>query len=205
MGGVLRSEMRKLFDEAGNAVEVPDDSELQALKTAKEEAEQLKKDLDKNAGVKNLREALARKEARIQSLEASTAKKEEPKAQPTYEAVSDDDIRKTASQAAVRALMEVEIGRKLSDYDDEERTTVKKVFDKLVAGEELNMETMPVFLAQAESAAFPDRQRNTSVARSGRPPRQSEEKKQGYGDTDDGKAFAASLGLNIDPPPAKKK
>lgn len=196
--------MRKLFDESGAEIEAMDDKEIGELK-AKAEAsvkleEELKSLTDKSVGLKNLRESLNRKERRIGELEeqlkASTDKKPVEDKKEDEKSLDSLDIEKRAENAARRVLLDSEINRHLGEFSDEERTKVKKYFDKLSHGEELNLDTMRVFLNEAERVAFPERSASRPSFQ-GRPPRINTNEKT-FSDTDEGKALANQLGFKIE-------
>jgi hypothetical protein len=189
--------MSKVFDEAGTPIgELPDDLVFGDLLSKAEKANKLEEDLktftDKNLGVKTLREAVDRRDAKIAELQRQIEGVE--KAEPT----EDDRIKQIVSQETSKVLIGAEMNRALSSLGEEDRASVKKMFDKITTGESVNMETLPVFLAQAQRASFPDR--DFSRARpitSGRPPR-AEDGRKGFGDTDEGKEFASRMGLKLD-------
>lgn len=200
---------RTLFDESGNEVETLEESEIEALKEASEKAAKLEEELklveDKSAGVKSLREALKRKESLIADLQKKLEVKpeeevgKESKQEPAM--FDEEKIRSMTRSEASRVLMETEISKRLSEFSDDDKGLVKKVFDKLTSGEELNMETVGVFLEQASRAVFPQgdsRARGFSHSAGGRPPHLDTDKKKSFADTDEGKELAARMGFTID-------
>lgn len=192
---------RALYDEKGAKVEVPDESELQSLRSAQEEVDKLKADLaaasDKSTdGVKALRSALERKEETIAKLQADLATK--PK-----ESLSPEDITKTATEAATKVLVDVEVHRATSNLSEEDLKLFKSKFDKLTQGEQVNLETVSVYIDEASRAAGIEKSVKVPPLRSGRGPR-IEDKPKSFGDTEEGKAFAARMGLLLERPEAKK-
>lgn len=199
--------MRKVTNEAGEELEIPDQKELDELKANSEKASRLEEELktltDKSAGLKNLREAINRKERKIGELEGqlkalnekqALTKEEEAKKENIQNTLDDLDIDKRAENAARRVMLDSEINKILTNYSDEDRAKVKKYFDKLSQGEELNLDTMQVFLHEAERVAFPDR--TTTRPTVGRPPRVDTQAKS-FADTEDGQDLAKRLGFNI--------
>lgn len=202
--------MRTLFDESGAEVQVPDESELEELKKANEEAASLKEQLktleDGSVGMKSLREALKRKDALISDLQKKTAPVEAPKeVKAETPAFDESRLRELTRAEASKVLLEAEINRSLSEYSDDDKKVVKRYFDKLSAGEELNMETLGVYMEQATRAAFPstDVRSRFSHTAGGRPPI-VEETKKSFADSDAGRELAARLGMKLDIPSKKK-
>lgn len=206
---------RTLYDEAGNEIEVPEETELDSLKAAAEEAAKLKEEIktieDKSVGVKSLREALKRKESLITDLQKklegkpeAAAKNEEQKASTV--SLDEDKIRSMTRDEASRILMETEVVRHLAEYSDDDRKLIRKTFDKLSAGEELNVDTLPVFLEQAARATFPASDaRATGIMHTagGRPPRVESDSGKSFADSDAGKELARRLGMRLEKPNKK--
>lgn len=200
--------MRQLFDESGNQVEVPDEQELESLKSAQEEANSLKEQMktleDGSVGIKSLREALKRKDSLIADLQKKAeapkeVKKEEP---PVFD---EEKYRQMSRAEASKILLETEISRSLSEYSEDDKKLIKRNFDKLTAGEELNIETMSVYMEQATRAAFPstDVRSKFSHSAGGRPPIVDDGQKKSFADSDAGRDLAARMGLKLEAPKRK--
>lgn len=220
-----KSSMRTFKDTEGNTVEVPDEAEIVALKekaqTADKYEQELKELEDKSMGIKSLREANKRKDELTVSLkhQVETLAAEKKKIEDTLkqrdehiqkqeadgvEILNEDQIKSMAENHTLATLVKLELSRELSGYDKEEQDKVKRYYEKLIAGENVNLDTVHTFIAEAKRVALPNLSsssvRGTS---SGGHAARTEEKKTGFGDTDEGKAFAANMGLRIESP-AKK-
>lgn len=187
-----------LFDAEGNEVEVPDFEEIETLKKAQEEAEALRQQLeeleDGSKGVKSLRDALKRRDEKIQDLESKlNIAPEEP--------VNIDKIREIAQQEAAQSFLQTEKNRRLASLSDDERQNVERVFNKLTAGEQLNADNMDMFINQAMTIGAPERVANKArnATYGGGVPR-PEAQRTSFADTEEGKDFAARLGMTIDKP-----
>jgi phosphomevalonate kinase len=201
---------RALFDEAGNQVEVPDEQELESLKSAQEEANALKEQIkafeDGSVGMKSLREALKRKDSLIADLQKKAeAPKQEAKVEEKKEVFDEEKYRQMSRAEASKILLETEISRSLSEYSEDDKKLIKRNFDKLTAGEELNMETMSVYMEQAARAAFPstDVRSKFSHSAGGRPPIVDDGQKKSFADSDAGRDLAARMGLKLEAPKRK--
>lgn len=202
--------MRTLYDEAGNSVEVPDEQELDSLKKANEEAEKLREQIktveEGSIGIKSLREALKRKDALIADLQKKTeTPKEEPKEEKKEVVFDENRIRELTRAEASKMLLDTEIDRSLSEYSDDDKKLVRRYFDKLTSGEELNVETMKVYMEQAARAAFPstDVRSKFSHSAGGRPPIVDSDQRKSFADTDAGRELAQRLGMKLDIPKTK--
>ena len=207
---------KALYDEDGNAVgELPDDVEFKSFTEKAAEADKLRDELkaleDKSAGVKSLRDAVNRKEERIAALqkevdEARAASKKETVQEGISTPVTDEEkLRSVIRDETAKAFLSTEIDRRLAGLPEDDRKEVRKAFDKLTVGEVLNADTLPVFIRQAESAAFPERAASRvrmGYGRAATPSYSSDDK--GFGDTEDGKEFAKKMGIRIESPEDKK-
>lgn len=196
--------MRKLFDEAGAEIEVLDDNEVKELR---DKAAKLEEDLkvhEGGKGVQNLREALNRRAAREAELEATKAELEAQLAElgskVKEESVDPAKVKEMTAQAVQEQMVQVEVNRTLAQYDEDQRKVVKRYYSKLVNGEDVTVENVHNFLKEAVEFAFPgQRSNNVNVSHGGRPA-QAESRGQGFGETDEGKNFAAQMGLTIEKP-----
>jgi len=85
----------------------------------------------------------------------------------------------------------------LNQYDEETRKVVEHNFNKLTAGEEVNMNNMQTFIDQAELLAIPGKGnpvRKAMVSTSGVA---ADGVKENFAETDGGKALAESMGLKF--------
>lgn len=190
---------RQLFDEAGNAVEVPDEAEINEMKSAKDEVTTIKKEMatlaDKSPeGMKSLRAALARKEELVAKLEGELSKKS---------GLTSEEVTKTATSAAQKLLVDNEVARRVSTLSEEDKTAFMSKFTKLTAGEEVNLETVHVFAEEASRAAGISGLQRSAPLHTGRGPRIDDSEKKNFGDTEAGKEFAKRMGLRIEPPTKK--
>lgn len=195
---------RELQDADGNKVSVLDDTEIAELQKAKADLDAL----GANPGVKSLREALERKEALIKSMkddyEATKAMKKNAEVDEDEDVkMTQEEIMKLSDQAVTKRLINVEVNRELARLPDEQRESVKKAFDKLTAGEEVNEETVHVFIQQALSANnLRTKEPSRTASHGGRPARVTEQSSS-FADTPEGKAFANRLGFKTEAPTKK--
>lgn len=197
--------MRKLFDAEGKEVEVPDEAEIEALKKAEEDL----KAFNEGKGVKNLREVLSRRDEELevarkakQELEAKLAERGEDETKAP-EVLSPEKIQELIQQGIHGSMVGVEVQKALSQYSEEDRKVVKRYYDKLSNGESVDINNVSTFLDEAARFAFPDATDRTSrVSHGGKAARGKDEEKT-FGDTDEGKDFAARMGLNISAPKEK--
>jgi flagellar biosynthesis GTPase FlhF len=140
-------------DEAGNEVEMFTAEEVNALK---QEAEKLKENAPKQ-----LREALKRKDEFIESLlKEKNAPKEDDKTEDDEIEVTKEDIERIASEkaesSAINALLQSQVNQELARFPDEDRPAIKKYYDKLTAGEQVNIENYRTFIEEATKIVFKD-------------------------------------------------
>jgi hypothetical protein len=197
----------KYVDDQGNEVELHTPEEVAALQEKAAQADDLRAQIkaleDGSPGIRNLREALSRKEERIKELESQTPIEAEKPKEKEVPQMDTEKYAEVAREQSLKVAIDVEVTRALSDYSPEDKALVKKYFGKLTHGEDVNLETIHSFIEEAKQVAFPNKPREEKRASfGGRSPASSPEKK-GYGDTDAGKAFASQLGINIEPPTKK--
>jgi len=188
--------MPNVYDEAGKPIgEIPEGLDFVSMTEKAKLADKLQEELkafeDKNVGVKSMREAIERKEAKIAELQKLID-------QPKVEPLNDEKIRSMVQSETSKVLIDAELNRALANVSEEDRKEIRKYFDKLSAGETLNTETVHVVIKQAQRAAFPDKEFAFKAITTGRPPRTASEERKGFGDTEEGKEFAKRLGLRIE-------
>jgi len=209
----------KVFDEDGKELEMPSQDELKGLQ---EKAEKAGKADELEGLVKSVRDTLGLGETEdvIDALKVmneaanpqwKAARQKIDRLQTFIKsnfkgaAVDEDgnpvieekiDIHTVEERARGAARQEIygqEINKHLQKYPKEEREVVKKYFDKLIAGEEVNSETIPQFIEQAESAAFPKKPGLRGVTLSGKEPQLEIKEGQDFSDTEQGKQIANEM------------
>lgn len=201
--------MAKLFDADGNEIEAFTKEEVEAIEKSKVE---LQEQLDALAeggstGLKNLREYSKRKEEQLKKLqdelevlrsgtkeaEKELEKEQEPQKQQKEKINPEELTRKVAMSTYV----DIEISRQLSSYSEEERAAIRRIYSKLSAGEDVNLETYQSYLAEAKKLVVPE-ESSTSlpVSHGGRPARTQSNKKT-FDQTDAGKDLAARFGWSF--------
>lgn len=199
--------MRKLLDSEGKEVEVPDEAEIEAMRAAQEKltkAEEELKIFNDGKGVKNLREVLGRRDEELeaankakQELEAKLAAGEFETKAP--EPLTPEKVHELIQQGIHGSLVGVEVQKALAGYTEEDRKVVKRLYDKLTAGEQVDVNNVGQFIAQARGVAFPEEASRGGASHGGRAARSQDEEK-GFGDTEEGADFAKRMGLKIEAP-----
>jgi len=174
----------KYYDEDGQEVEMPSQEEIADLKAKAEKAgdseklSEMEKSIREALGIKpedDLVEAVKlAKESANPNWPATRTKLNKmtefiksinPKAKigedgtiDVEEKLDSKSIEEKARNAARQEIFGQEINRgfdNLKHLTKEEKVVVKKAFEKLSSGEELNSETIPVYMQQAVNATFP--------------------------------------------------
>lgn len=172
---------RKLFDESGNEVEVPEEKELEELKKKAEKAGEIDKfnelttsirqtlgieekdDLvmaikeakeAANPNFKALRKKISSYEAFIKANNKDVQFDDEGNVKNS-QAIDPQKIVEESKQAAIKAIYEREISQRLGKYPEDKRAAVKSYFDKLSAGEDINTENIEKYMSEAEKLVEP--------------------------------------------------
>jgi len=207
---------RILFDEDGNEVEVPDEKELEGLKLAakknKERKKALKeleakiKDYEADDGKRNFR-ALRKKADALEKALKKLGKTVNDKGEivDAKEKIDPDKLLEEAKKAARSELIQNKIDTALSKIQDEDqRKVVKHYFEKLSAGEELDLEKVDKYLGQAAKLATPEGDTSNSLKdilnSDGGTSRSGAGGEVNFAETEEGKALADDLGLTLEVP-----
>lgn len=199
---------RTLFDDKGNPVEVPTDDELRSLQEAQTQLSDARSklaDMEKTLGSSD--PSIRGMRQRIKDLERLTksAPESDPAADPTQPPqqvqppVTAEEIARIADRQYVNRYRD----RVLAKFGDKAET-VRKFFDKFATGEELNEDMVDGYIEAAARAAGvvnipnPDHMA-TSFRGHGAPQFPDPSAKQDFAETDQGKAMASAMGLNITP------
>ena len=198
---------RELYDADGNAVEgIPDDAELKALQqTASEKAEADKKVGEFEAKMKEIEGDPAYKNLGVLREKWKTAEKERDEWKGKAEAlggeqppkpISQDEVKTAAEAAAEKIYLNKLVERELKQFGDQ-KDVVKKIFDKLTAGEQLTEEKVEEHLQTAAKAAglAPTRSSVPTYQGGGAPKFDNDDKS--FADTDEGKARAKAQGWDF--------
>lgn len=181
--------MTTLYDAEGNEVEMPSQEEITELKAKAEKAgdaprlAEMEKGIRETLGIDekaDLIEAVKLSKESANPNWAATRNKltkmtefikaGNPKADigedgtvNVEEKIDINAIEQKATSAALKVVYGQEIDKgfnSLTQYTKEEKAVIRKSFDKLSAGEELNSETIPGFIAAAVGASFPKKASN---------------------------------------------
>ncbi len=172
---------RKLFDSEGNEFEVPTEEELKDLTTKAEsvgkldELQKLEGEVRKSLGIekeedlmkaitlakeaanpnwKKTRDKIAKLEAFAEAnggkVDEETGDVSKEEKQLTKEEQA-EETRKTTREE----IYKTDLDKKISKYPEKQREVMRKYFDKLSAGEELNAENIDKYTKEAEALVFP--------------------------------------------------
>lgn len=187
--------MTILFDKDGNEVEVPSTEEIQDLKI-KAEAAGNAAQLSQLVG--SVREALGIDESADITEAVKLAKESANPNWPQTRAklgrmqefiknnfkgaqIQEDGsvnldekidlkvVEERARSAAKTEILGQEINKHLLKYPQESREVVKKYFEKLIAGEDLNLENVSKFMGDAGNLAIPNNSRSNTRTSGGVP------------------------------------
>lgn len=206
---------RILFDEAGNEVKVPDETDLTALQAAATKSADLLKELEEAKQAANPNWAEMRRINKSLEAENAKLKKLEDKGKTIDDngeivdranTMSPEAVRAAAVAAAQGATTQVLIDQRVEDYLQElstdEANVVRTYYSKLSAGEEMNVRKVDEVMKSAFQAAgigVQENQARRTVGISGTGARVDgiKPKKEDFADTDSGKTFAANMGLRF--------
>lgn len=148
-----------VFLEDGTEIEVPTQEEFDAqleqkVGETKVEYENRIKELESEINpnwrearqtIKNLREAVAKKGGKVDENGQLTDERQQ---------IDLNVIEERAREAARKELISSEIQNRLNQYSENDRDVVKGYFEKLSAGENLNLGNIDKFIEDAEKIAF---------------------------------------------------
>lgn len=170
------------------------------INETKEEYDTRIKDLeeDSNPNWKEAREKMKVQEAKIQALEASgktiNDAGEVVDLQPKSLTMEEVDAR--AREIARSEQINYRKEEMFSNYDEEERKVIEHNFNKLTAGEDLNLSNMQTFVSQAEMLANPNRENPVRRAMSATPGTAGAGAgAESFSDSEAGKGLADQMGL----------
>jgi len=227
--------VQKLYDEDGELVEIPDKEELENLQVEAKKVVEIQGDIKKIADelgvsgaelktdellgkIKGMKEeanpnfAAMRKKLADKVDELTKAQellKQHNVEFGGQENVDTDkiirDVQIMAQKTAIGTLIENELSKRLSSYDDKSRQVVRKFYDKLVNGEDVNLENVGSFLDQAVKASGVEIQKGGQHYPDGQPP-QFNQSAEGFADTEQGKELGKQLfGDNFGKPAEERK
>ena len=157
---------KTLYNEEGDAFEVPDDEEIASLREQVEAKAALEAELTELKEQSNPNWQEARK--KIKALETINANLQKEGKSVNDEGVivesnaqmTREQIIKEAEQAAVNALLDQRKAQLFSQYDENQRPIVESYFNKLSTGEQLNLNNIENFAKQAEILSFPNQKQS---------------------------------------------
>ena len=218
--------MRKLFDKDGQEYEIPDEEELKKLQEAQKGLEELKGDetfqsLSAEHGTKNIKELLGKlkegvnpnfpKLRKIISNLSETIKKsgkeidEDGMVKEVNKNLTPEEVQKMIRQESQKMFIESALGSALNNINDKDsKEIVKRNFEKISDGEEINPQNINQFIKNAVSISGinqpVDFLKSTTSIMPGSSSANYSNTKQDYSTTEEGKALASSLGLVLESP-----
>lgn len=196
---------RTLFNEDGSSVEVPDAEEIQKLVDEKSALATKLEELGGEAGPdwKNLRREKKEIEDKLKKFESKAKEKGFSLEDEEKETLETEKIKKITQEEIRKRDLDDRMDEVLAEVPEDKRENVKHFFNKLSAGEEMTEEKFDTFVASSLQAVGIGREVEAPVVRrvtasvggSGVPKFSTKPKK--FGDTEQGKAFAARIGLRI--------
>lgn len=197
----------KFYNEEGEEIKVYNE-EGEEIKGISEEDKKELEEFREDSKAMNFR-AMRKK---IEGLEAELDKQgkkitDDGKIETKAGDLTQEELIKKAEESGRKAALEQvynsEIKKHLdSVVDEEKRGVVKKYFDKLSFGEELNLDFISSTMKEAMSLA--DIKDKDIVLPPGSPPI-IEEKKGNFAETEEGKQGAKEIGLTIESPKEEEK
>jgi len=197
--------------EDGSTREVPTKEELDALQQAStkvaefettlktKEDEWKKKEEELNGMVNPNWKAAREKIERLEKLEAQGKTLDgEGKVVDKAPVINPDELMGKAVEAgksaAMSALLEERKKTLLGKYDKDTKTVIEHYYNKLITGEQLNLDNMEKFMKEAEGLANPQAlPNNLPPAPNGAPPRFQSADGKSFAESDQGKNIANEI------------
>lgn len=211
--------MPKYYDDDGNEHELPSQEEIKELQEKAEKAGELDKftkleadlrkalEIDEKAdltkAVKEAKEAanpnwpatrakLERMETFVKSNFKDAKIKDDGEVE-LEEKIDMKTVEEKAKKAATETILGSEINKHLQKYPENEREVVKKYFDKLTNGEEVNSENIPEYMTQSANAAGLGVKRDSGFNLEGGAPKLEIKPGENFAETEQGKTAANEM------------
>ena len=118
------------------------------------------------------------------------------------DALTQDDVQKMIQTQNKQFMIDTSFGSAANGLDDAQREVFKKNFDKLTAGEDINMDNINGFISSAKSASSingpdPIKTMNNGL---GNNPGNINNNNDNFADSDKGKDLAGELGMTLEQP-----
>jgi len=197
--------MRKFTLEDGTEIEVPTDEEIAEFKAKAEVNEELQTKVTEFEAAKAEEEANPTnknwKELRDSNKKLKEALKAEGKeisedgaVKEQTESITMEEIQSESRKAARSELLDNRKSTLLKKFDDEQRKVVEHYYDKLSAGEELDIESVDKYIGEAEKLANPDTAgSNVKTTINNGVPNLIRDDKDSFANTPDGKRLADEM------------
>ena len=178
---------RKLFDAEAKEVEVPDEAELETLRADAARTKELEEKLAEaeEAANPNWKEARP-KLAKYDKLRKNGVDiDDDGNVVNTKEEITMEKVRLEGRLAAQREILEGHLNRKIESLPENLRDSARAKFDKLTAGEKLDLENINTYFEEAVRIVAPSKslaERSFAGSGGGAPvftPKQKEEEQQG--------------------------
>ncbi len=194
---------RKLFTEAGDPVEVPEEAEIAAAMEAKGKVDELNQSLEDLKKDMNPNWAESRKTQKRLETELNDWKKKAEaagvKADPVI--VPREDIETLAEKTTNKVILDRHRSRALSQFKDK-RELVESYYNKLAAGEELDESKIDDLIGKAASLAGLNQRvnpLNRAIASTSHMAPEFSPPEDDFSQTEQGKAMAEAMGLEYKP------
>ena len=149
---------RTLYDEKGNPFEVPEESEVEELKTAAQKATDLEAELEdaKQAANPNFKAMRDREKRLKDALKASGKDVDDEGNIIDTTVLTKESIEQITAKTVTETQFNIEKTRALAQFAEKDREVVEYYLKKLMAGEEQTIENLYKFTKEATRMAIPD-------------------------------------------------
>jgi len=178
---------KTLYDKEGNEVVVKDDEELKTLEEQAKEAADLKVKLveAEEAANPNWKEARGKVKKYDKLRSNGVDIDDDGNVVNTKEEVTMEKVRQESRVAAQREILDGQLARKIESLPENLRDSARAKFDKLTAGEKLDLDNLNTYFEEAVRIVAPSKslaERSFAGSGGGAPiftPKQKEEEQQG--------------------------
>lgn len=192
---------QEVYLEDGTATEVPTQAEVDAqieqkVGETKLQYEERIKDLEKEINP-NWKEARGVIASLKKAVEAKGGKVDDTGALIDEKPINMQMVEERAREAARRELLGSEIENRLNSYNEDSRETIKGYFDKLSAGENLNIGSIHKIMDDAEQLVLGTSRpspRGSTLIR-GSAPSRGDSNQESYDKKPEGKNLMSAMGL----------
>ena len=178
---------RKLFDAEAKEVEVPDETELETLRADAARVKDLEAKLAEaeEAANPNWKEARGKVKKYDKLRSNGVDIDDDGNIVNTKEEITMEKVRQESRNAAQREILDGQLARKIESLPENLRDSARAKFDKLTAGEKLDLDNLNTYFEEAVRIVAPGKsiaERSFAGSGGGAPiftPKQKEEEQQG--------------------------